>query len=314
MTQSGEELLAEYVAKRCEWLEWIRGKDRHALMQQMSLMVLDTAAYRVIYEARKLADSVGEDGVALSGLVHNLIDRCFFHSQAVGIRRLVDPRTDVISLSRLLNEMKTYTQLMTRENMLAAEGLVYDYEALREQRFSDAAHRAGEARLLPASGDWTWSERRHKHIDRLCGVDETERKPSDTVRAELLSQLETYVRRDVDDVRQYVHKFLAHAADVNSRRQKQADDLKMTYGHLLAAHEVIGKTIHFIAVEMLGGSSGAFLPVMAFDQFEYIDRPLVTPDKVDNLRQAWRKYEKETEDWQHWDWDEFERQAPQLDA
>ena len=52
-----------------------------------------------------------------------------FATQILSLRRLVDNRKDVISLNRLLKDVRGNLKLFTRENYVCFDGLPYDYEA-----------------------------------------------------------------------------------------------------------------------------------------------------------------------------------------
>jgi hypothetical protein len=80
-----------FAAKRKEWRRVLRGKDRNAVFNQITRMLWDAAAYRIVNEARSLAPAANEGGVQLNGLMHRLIDDCFSVTQLVAIRRILDP-------------------------------------------------------------------------------------------------------------------------------------------------------------------------------------------------------------------------------
>jgi hypothetical protein len=125
-------------------------------MQQIFWMVWNVGAFRVINEARRITPRDNQGGVQLNALVHQLIDHSFFESQMLAIRRLTDtypltgdPRKrDVFSLTSLLQDMRNHAHLMTRANMFAAEGLQYDYEAVR--------HKQIEYFRAPPTGRGSW--------------------------------------------------------------------------------------------------------------------------------------------------------------
>jgi hypothetical protein len=55
-------------------------------------------------------------------------------TQVLAIRRLMDDRnTDIISLRRLVKDLRHSWTLFTRENYVCFDGLPYDYEAVQHK-------------------------------------------------------------------------------------------------------------------------------------------------------------------------------------
>ena len=50
--------------------------------------------------------------------------------QVLAIRRLTDTTKNVLSLSKLLQDIRSHRQLLTRENYVAFDGLPYHYEVV----------------------------------------------------------------------------------------------------------------------------------------------------------------------------------------
>ncbi len=302
-----------FKTKREEWLQWLSGDDRHAVMKQISGMIWDAAVFRVINEARKHAEPDGQGGIRLNGPMHQLITDGFFSIQATGVRRLLDrqkctgPR-EVYSLRRLLDDLERNVAIMTRENMLAAEELPYDYEAVH-RAFIDhvrAQIEAGEtgASCYSRDLDSYRPKARHEAIDRLCDVSEDCRSPGDHVRSEVLMKLKEELA-PCEQFKTYVDKFIAHAAAPGSRARVNADEIKIPLKRLWEAHEAMFKVAHFVGIHLLGDSIAQPLPFPQFDQFEHMDRPLIETEKMAKLSETWRQYEDETEQWLQWGLDEF---------
>lgn len=291
----------EFKARRQLWIEWLAGDDVHAITRQISQMLWDAAAYRVINEARRYAEKLDNGGVALNGMVHVLIDKCFFESQVSAIRRLMDKRSDIVSLYRLLQDMHCNSRLMTREHMLAAEGLEYDYKKIEEAWGAKCAkqpRREGSLpRFVPPEFRWDIPMKRHLHIDALCGVGPGQRSPGDSVRQDLLRRLKDSLVSSGEDITKYVNKFIAHAATSQSRATADADHCEVTFGHLWNSQKTICKTANLASVCLLGGADYHFLPVPQYNQFEYIERPLVASTNIPRLRETWCAYIQETQDY-----------------
>jgi len=109
--------------------------------------------------------SDAEGSVQLNGMIHKFINRSFFVSQATAIRRLLDAgnaegNRGVHSLLGLLDDMASHATLLRRDHMLRAE---------KHDEFGD--------------------EYRELAIDKMAGVDHTNRSPTDTIRPELFEYL-----------------------------------------------------------------------------------------------------------------------------
>jgi hypothetical protein len=302
--------LKDFVAKRKEWLRILRGKDRNAVFNQITRMLWDAAAYRIVNEARALAPVAMEGGVQSNGLMHRLIDDCFSVSQFVAVRRILDPepsspkgKRGVFSLLWLLRDMRDHAHLITREHVFAAERLKYDVETVRRRRLKYAAaqKRAGaKAYGVPSELRTIFSDKRHATMDQLTDIEPAVRDKSDSVRPAVFDYLIDEVERASRKIGVIVNKLIAHAATPSSRRVGGASKLKTTLAELWDAHRTICQVANFVSVHVLGAANYGGLAVPVWDQFRHMDRPLVTADKIERLKQVWADYERETHDWANW--------------
>ncbi len=312
---SDNEGLQAYAAKRKLWLDILSGEDRHSIRNQLSRLIWDAASFRVINEARRYAEQDDKGNPKLSGTVHDIINRGFFEMQASGIRRLLDKETrtgkrEVFSLWRVLDDMEKNALLMTRENIFAAEGLPYDYEPIREARFDYLRERRNAGQLasyMPRALDYHTPEMRHETIDRLAGVSEDARTPTDNVRMKILATLKEKLK-PCEPIVTYVHKFIAHPAAPGSRAIVNADKIEIPLMKLWDAHERICRVAGFITIRLLGSSFPPPLPHPQFNQFQYMDFPLVKTENIPKLGDTWQEYRRETENWDPWELDEFEEE------
>ncbi len=54
---------------------------------------------------------------------------------------------------------------------------------------------------------------------------------------------------------------------------------------------------NFVSIYLLGGASFDVLPTPQYNQFDYIDKPLVTSENVERLQETWQQYAEQTEQW-----------------
>ena len=304
MSEDGVEHLK---VKRKEWLECLSCDDRNGILPQIYTMVWQAASFRVIAEARSLAPHLPRGGVALPGLLHHLLDVCFFQAQLLAIRRQTDKaglsgKRGVYSLMSLLQDIQDHRNLLTRENMLGAEGLLYvcDYDTLHEMDTRDFQ------RYTPDTAEWFSldaysvaepSQQRHRELDDLCGVHADSRSPEDTVQDTVLEGLQDALVTPTRKLAVYVDKFLAHAATPESRADNSEEDLTILVAELWAAHAAICRVTQTVSTLLLNDAGLGFLAIERGDEFMHFDQPLAQSDDIPRLRAAWSAYETETQNW-----------------
>jgi hypothetical protein len=305
--------LNQFKARRDLWIDCLTGNDRHSIKYQIHRMLLNAATFRVINEARRIAPPAKEGGVQLNGMMHRLITDGFFAVQLFSIRCLTDTSSlesytrerDVISLISLLDDMRKHASLMTRVSMFAAEGLEYDVDRIAD-RFKEYVQER------PRELESNHLEERHAHINFLAGVSAERHAPDDGVGPVVMERLKEKVTYATKDLRVYVNKFLAHAATPGSRQVVEADNLRITLNRLYQAHKAICKVANFVSIYILGESSIGGLAHPIYDQFAYIDKPLVTAHGIAALRKVWDEYDKETHQWANWGIQEFQEELQRV--
>lgn len=290
--------LEQFKAKRDSWIQCFSGKDRNSILNQIYQMVWNAAVFKVINEARRIAPVNATGQTEINGMLHRFMDRCFFDSQLLAIRRLTDSSSfdgpkGVFSLISLLNNMKANVSLITRESLFSVEGLEYDYEAIQQWQLAYAV------RL------------RHEQIDTLSGIEAKQRTPNDTVRADIFDCLIKKIDGISENIGLHVNKYIAHSATPGSRECDKADDVKITLGHLWDAHKVICQVADSTDAYLLSRANHSFLPVPQYDHFEHIDKPLVSTEGIEVLSKAWREFHKETNSWGSWGMKELQKEISQ---
>jgi hypothetical protein len=262
--------------KRNEWLEWLLGDDRHSINNQVARILWDTAIFNTINEARRLAPEADAGGVQLNPMIHLFIDRNFFVSQAVAIRRLIDSggvkgKRGVHSLCGLLDDMTSHATLLRRDHMLRAENHDLCGAGLRELS-----------------------------IDKMVGVEHTNRSSADTIRPGLFEYLKAELTARCEPLKQYVDKFIAHAATPDSRLTINADDINILRKTLSEAQKRILQTATFLGTGILYETNISPLASDTGKKFLYIDRPLVQTADIPQLGKAWVDYQRKTDRWSGW--------------
>ena len=153
-----------------KWLKQFDSEDKNCILKQVQNMVFETLIYRCILKARSMAPKDSKGSIKLNGAVHYLIDKCFFNNQLMTIRRLTDRGEDVVSLYKLLNQMKGNCKYLTRRSyfmILQERGYEYDYSEMKKKQdeYIDKNLRMGEVIAIPDRLDWEKSERLHSDFD-----------------------------------------------------------------------------------------------------------------------------------------------------
>jgi hypothetical protein len=128
--------LQSYRNKRRLWLSWINTDEHHAIWTVLSSMVWTDVAFKTLTNF-----AVGHEANALNN--HLMVEALLnghVATQVLAIRRLMDNgNSDIISLRRLVKDLRRDFALFTRENYVCFDGLPYDYEAVRCARFMENA-------------------------------------------------------------------------------------------------------------------------------------------------------------------------------
>lgn len=304
---------AEQLKKKLvEWREWMDGPDPHNIKRQIWRMIWDDAVYRMINECRRLAPPTLDGGVQLNGPIHSFIDNCHFRLQSLAIRRLMDTGTDVISLRRLLQDIKANASIVTRGSFFEAEGLTYDSNAAkgvaeqdRRRRFEKAYSSSGGTGAYWLDSDlenaWRWSEEAHKDFDRFSGTTVSARSVSDSLRPEfidaLLSELDI-----CKGVYKYVNKMIAHASDPASRNRLAEKEISLSLARIEECEKAICRVTSFVSVHLVPGAQLTALAVPQFDQFQYIEKPWINEEDVSKLRALWAHFDQQTHEWTAPEW------------
>lgn len=296
--------MCDLKAKFKKWEEWLVGDDENSIIRQISSMIWDSAVFQSINECRRYAARNEKDEIELNGVLHRFIDKCFFETQALAIRRLLDKRTDVISLRRLVDDIEKHSRLLTRESILAAHDYPYDYE--KEKRILTDEAPPGFRVGGYEDDKCCISEYTHKCIDSLAGVPSSNRSPNDPIRPQIFKWLKQRLS-DCKGIAAFVNIFLAHSATSESRDYRNPSELDITLGQILDSHKIICQTTIFISGRMGILSQGSGFPdvltIPQYDQFVHFDKPWASEDAIQKLYDFWRKYDMHTRNWHQWDWE-----------
>jgi hypothetical protein len=284
--------LESYRAKRREWLMWLDDDEHHAIWTNLSSMVWTDVSYRTLREIVVGQEERNESGCLQNTLIAEQIIQGYVARQVLGIRRLLDKRSDVISLRRLIVEMRSNWPLFTRENYVCHDGLPYDYEAVM---LKEMAARPGGGWVATSGPEaWATSSMAHEQFDRLAGIDPGTRKREDHLPRSLLDTVDGWLDGSrAEQLADWSHQYLAHAGGPNRRKQIEegivtADKISEAIKTLVRATEAVSAYVLFA-----GGRLNGLVPVAQFDQFEHLVLPAVQPDRDFDASACWDKLSRE---------------------
>ena len=280
--------LESYRAKRQQWLTWLDGDEHHAIWTNLSSMVWTDVSYRTLREVVIGQDERNETGCLHNALVAEQIIQGYIARQVLGIRRLLDKTSGVISLRRLILDMRSNWALFTRENYVCHDGLPFDYDGvmLREM----AAHVNKGAFWGSTSGPdaWAASQMAHEQFDRLAGVNPGMRTREDRLPKALLGTIDSWLDGSgADQLADWSHQYLAHAGGPD--RRKQIEEGLVTADRISDAIKTLVRATEAVAAYVLfaSGRLNGLVPVAQFDQFEHLSRPAMQPGRESEVSALW---------------------------
>jgi hypothetical protein len=288
--------LIDYRTKRDEWLCWyeLRKEEPNSIQQQLFSMMFIDMTYRIVSEPRR--DPNGDPNIAArSGLLAHLLDQCYVANQVLAIRRLLDPRRDVISLRRLLDDISQNRHLLTREIYVCYNGLPYDPESWRS--LPKTIEREIFGIQAPGLSKYFGSQARHEAFDRLSGIQAAHRARTDRVRDSIFEKLSSWL--DATPATNLVtlsHKFFAHAATGDSRGSLEYSGIKLAeiaeiHRALIRVERAITDQLLFIA------EARDVVPLAPLGLLKGIDNPYVLSGSIEKMHEHWDRLADERNKW-----------------
>jgi hypothetical protein len=288
--------LEQYREKRYEWLSWyeLRKGEPNTIQQQLFSMMFLDLAYRTLASARQSTDQ-GLAFAAQSGLLAHFLDQGYVATQVLAIRKLLDPRKDVFSLRRLLDDMTDHRELSTRENYVCHDGLPFDSAAWQSQVQGVEVQIWGDH--TPGLHRFLASRVRHEMFDRLSGVSPTTRQRGDLIREEVFEKLKKLLLNGTaEKIIVLSHKFFAHAATTDSRVSLSFSGIKLSdvdevQRAFTRVERAITDMLLFIAI------ARQVVPMRPLGMFKGLEHPYASTDSIENMDKIWDQLEEERNQW-----------------
>jgi hypothetical protein len=296
-----------------KWKDWWNGDDENSILKQIRDMMWYAGIFEIlkqvhnvsqVYDVSKVYNISQENNVSLSNnrnarlpnsVFWEFIYFSHFEIQTNAIMRLLDKRKnkDVLSLRRLLEDIKENRLCLTRQNILESLDLPYEYKnGLIANPGTEEFKKCFHAQQM------------HQNIDRLAGIsDENQRKPSDTIRECVIDWILNQLKADeLKNIETYRHKYVAHSATEESRNGKNLKDMEIKLSKLSKANEIICKTASFVSENILGDGQKSFLAADVRGVSDNLGHTFISQKKLCDVVNDFDRYSKQVEKWCNWDW------------
>jgi hypothetical protein len=208
-----------------DWRARLVGEDVHSIQNQLQDIVWNDAIYRCYNEALHIRDKRATKQPVPSTIIE-LLHESVFLSQAVRIRRLTDrqfrdPDKEVISLVAICDDIEAQAECVTRENYVCYDGARFDVE----------------------SNEWDWRAKmhcraRHDYFDVVSGIDAASRARGDLIDTTLFGRIRSQLD-EAKDLRDYINKYVAHAAAPDNREKLDPKLQGISLNYLQKLYKII---------------------------------------------------------------------------
>lgn len=299
--------LVAYRNKRTEWLHLLNGKDDHAVWRQITSMLWNDAVFRLANESRRLSRSAGYPSSSRNWSLAQFMDQGFVATQTLSIRKLMEkassnPARQVVSLRRVLDDLKQHRTLLTRENYVAHDGLPYDPAPVKQAYFDKVLSRGRgvHSEWVDTTGPraWSMSERANEKFDQLSSATPERRSRGDLISDHVFEEIERILTESGwEDIAEFGNKFVAHAADEHSRNTLLDGQNGFSLDSLAKCHHGICRAAAAIYGPILWEGSHGMMPIPQFNHFENLTDPWLSPDDVEVLSAFWDTHVETVEKW-----------------
>jgi hypothetical protein len=203
-----------------------------------------------------------------------------------------DRNSDIISLRRLVKDLRRNFHLLTRENYVCFDCLPYDYETvLHKEMLAHAGNGPFWGQTSGPGAHSTW--RMSNSIGWGASIPRNEAVKTGPPRS-LLVTIERWLDESgADELAQWSHAYLAHAGGPESRRR--IADLLVTANKITDAIKALARVTEAISAYLLfaGGRSNSLMPVAQFNPFEKLDRPILQAGAEADAYRLWHQLSDE---------------------
>lgn len=296
--------LARYRERMTVWDEWLSEDPEHSIWKQIYQMLWNDAVFRIICEARRLAQKHPSPEVGFNDAISNFIDQSYVATQLMAIRRLTEQsrHNDAISLRRLLQDLKDNVDLFTREIYVCHDGLPFDPEPAKArslERIPKSKKGKFTGMVSPDGPDaWAASERAHAAFDCLISNKPPLRSRTERLDSRIFDQIASKLG-GCDSIGKIASKFIAHAADTGSRRKLKSS---VPMDQITRCQKAVCQVASYICGPLLYIGSSNLLPIPQYGHLQDMDKAWVTTEDLPKLKKFWLDHDEKLEAWVSGNW------------
>jgi hypothetical protein len=282
-----KDALVAYRSKAAKWHRWLRTDAHHAIWKQIYAMLLSDLTYRTLSAAAQAdRESALHSPILSRGLIAG-----YAAAQGLAIRRLVGNDPNVISLRRLVMDIKNSREVLTREIYVAGSGLPYDLNEGLPQALVTGAPATGRMLCWP-------SIQAHATFDMLCGKRSDSRSRDDRIPQTLFARLADWLSdSDVKAAVDWSNDLVAHSADQELNSHLDFLSLRPTMGTVASAQRRLIRVAEVVSAHILSGAiHDTLVPFLQYSQFTKLDRAFSNKLVINAAGQRWRELAKERDD------------------
>jgi hypothetical protein len=292
--------LKEFRKKRLEWIGWLNDGD-NAIWRQIHTMIWSDRLFWMVNESRRIAGKHGGEFAARSGWLGEMIDQGYYATQLLALRKLTDPPNDrrgrqVISLRRLLDDLKAHKHVFIREIYVCHDGLRFDPAEAEKAYWAGKPSIGVRYEKLGGPLDYTTSRRMHGHFNAMTNDPSGTPNRSDLIRDDVFDGLDNRLSSaPLDKVRILANKRIAHAPDATSIPKSGLP--AVTFKELWDCQQAICEVAGFVSTFIVQESTHGVVPIPQLDMFDRWDKPFIPAGSEKELRDIWEKTSKERDLW-----------------
>lgn len=280
---------------------WKHGfeEDDHAVLPTLIQFCWNFAAFSTVVEIVRAAPENDRGGKQLNSMLLDLLASSYWGSAVMAIRRLTDrgsisgPR-GIYSLRSIIQDVRRHRDRLTRRVYVEViAGQPYDYAEIQRRHWDYIFAQNAGLVSVPRDLDFDTSRNRHIEFDWLSGIHEADRSPEDLIRQDVFDRLDARLSR-LDTIAEHGTIYFAHAATRESREGRGLQNF-----NLQEAQDALRELAHvaeFVGRWFCGSGIGDILATPQFDQFEFLDRPLLTGSTT-LLQRHWDRFADEVSSW-----------------
>lgn len=293
-------VLKEFRKKRLEWIGWLNEGD-NAIWRQIHTMIWNDRLFWMVNESRRIAGKHGGEFAARSGWLGEMIDQGYYATQLLALRKLTDPpskdpKKQVLSVRRLLDDLRASKHLVTREVYVAHDGLRFDPAEAEKAYWASKPPVGVGYEKLGGPLDYTTSRRMHGHFNALTNNPSGTPDRNDTIRDDVFDGLDKRLSSaPLDKVRVLANKRIAHAPDATSIPKKGLP--AVTFKELWDCQQAICEVAGFVSTFIVQESTHGIVPIPQLNMFDRWDKPFIPAGSEKELRDIWEKTSEERDRW-----------------